>query len=1394
MRTVQNKLLALVAVISAMFTYGAYSQVMSESCSYDIFPVFIGGTKGHEKVSCFAYDAANDIIMIGGNTTSEDFAPASNEHGFLMAIDSAGNYKWGNFFYNVSYALSDIQGCVMSKDGKSLNLQGLGNSQPVLMSVNPPDGFINTYLSVEYYNRSEDLVPDYGIAGAVFEEEADVFDGQNYFYTAFTINDTMQMMRIRVNGDTPEIDWNQEIVDIDTTTQADDQIRRKDASFIHPDPEDDQLLYMTGRLRGYGSVVKFQKRDAVVRWWAEFTYLTKIYAYAHGKNDGQLYVCGDYQPNEAAATPDTAPYVDVKYTAGIAKMSRDGDVNWFKTFAGQHPSQNEANSVYDQDRCRGLAYNEDDNTLGIIIQTKASDVRTNTYPNNGQQYPGNYYDTLLIKLDRQGSVDDVVLIYQGDLEYDMYSAQQALFLHNDYYYFSGWSYGFKTNYNELQADTTSPKYDAYIYKYQFERDYYKCLYRYEPTASTVENLITTYGRSDNVINVRKRGSEMFAYKRRKDYFYPYISRYSGGFVLQDTFRIPRPCAYKSTNMTAVDYYRGQKPLTYDIFRENAATAVTLMTGGVLQYQTGESCDDIATLDKTKNTVIIQTDAENKVGVQQVLIRDCDVLNRLLEANLYINVLSNNYPDFVTEPTTSWTMAEGDVVTYRLPNVVDPEGNDEPEVYVDIMDAQEDKYPPFLMFENSTNTLIFKPNSKWVRGKQYYFTIVVKEKNSDSVKYSFYCTVRITGEVVEVPPEEKIQITYKLTEVDLDGRGSIYFDTPVNMTYLEENFGDVFDVFWRDTEWKQNQLDRDLTGFDVENWGKADNQSIDFKLEFAKPYQIGLLLKRSDKLFVRIKEGVNATEFFITNSSITTLENNEAQIRLEMIFDWDNPNMATMRTIAKNMYWVLISIIVLQFILLTLRKVGLLPVWVFIEYLQLVGFMPIYNFRLIPYLYDAFKPSLVSHMIIFDETPGLPEMDKEYFNDNYEYYWLSTGRMAQSFAFIILFLIIILISNLVVFIIYKTSGGNSGLHGWAEKKLVQFKYNVYIRFYMLAYFDLTFFSIMKIMDENNSTTTRKAMLLLSYITFVLSIIIPVFLIAHINRRFEVLSLKQAKQSFNTLLLKIDKGSRWRVMNPAYFFARRALTAMLLTLPIDNTFIFLQYVFILMSSHAYILYMVACKPYQTPGINSYVLANETFYSALIIAIFIFSDATPEKSIKYGAGVALIVSLILLVVSNIVMNIVYLVQGPNTIKKAIKEANLKRAEKEALERAEEEERKLKKKKEEEEFTKIPDDTINVSGMEPGAGNANMGSVDEKKSKKKKGGKKKKGQEDEVVNGMGSDDFQQREKAEKRRKGDKEKNKTDDVTESNVPGRSKRRKTTNPDTIHGTDYPTAGTKGDML
>jgi len=48
-------------------------------------------------------------------------------------------------------------------------------------------------------------------------------------------------------------------------------------------------------------------------------------------------------------------------------------------------------------------------------------------------------------------------------------------------------------------------------------------------------------------------------------------------------------------------------------------------------------------------------------------------------NLYIEVLANTYPDFVSEPETTFWVDSDDVYSYQLPAVVDPEGNDEPEV-------------------------------------------------------------------------------------------------------------------------------------------------------------------------------------------------------------------------------------------------------------------------------------------------------------------------------------------------------------------------------------------------------------------------------------------------------------------------------------------------------------------------------------------------------------------------------------------------------------------------------------------------------------------------------------------------------------------------------------------
>ena len=85
-------------------------------------------------------------------------------------------------------------------------------------------------------------------------------------------------------------------------------------------------------------------------------------------------------------------------------------------------------------------------------------------------------------------------------------------------------------------------------------------------------------------------------------------------------------------------------------------------------------------------------------------------------------------------------------------------------------------------------------------------------------------------------------------------------------------------------------------------------------------------------------------------------------------------------------------------------------------MQLVAFMPLYNFKLIPYLYDAFKPFLISHLILFDDSILYTEMNDDYFNINYRYYWLPVSKLLQSLMNILILLVLVVIANLFIFIL------------------------------------------------------------------------------------------------------------------------------------------------------------------------------------------------------------------------------------------------------------------------------------------------------------------------------------------------------------------------------------------
>lgn len=137
-------------------------------------------------------------------------------------------------------------------------------------------------------------------------------------------------------------------------------------------------------------------------------------------------------------------------------------------------------------------------------------------------------------------------------------------------------------------------------------------------------------------------------------------------------------------------------------------------------------------------------------------------------------------------------------------------------------------------------------------------------------------------------------------------------------------------------------------------------------------------------------------------------------RIDIQFDFENTEMMYMRKFAEKTYWYLCGIVVFQYLMLAFRNIGFLPLWTLIEYMQLCAFIPLYNFRMIPYLYDAFKPFLVSHLVLTDEARFLTEFENDFFNINYDYFGLNIAKLAQALALVTILGGIIIFINIVVF--------------------------------------------------------------------------------------------------------------------------------------------------------------------------------------------------------------------------------------------------------------------------------------------------------------------------------------------------------------------------------------------
>lgn len=115
-------------------------------------------------------------------------------------------------------------------------------------------------------------------------------------------------------------------------------------------------------------------------------------------------------------------------------------------------------------------------------------------------------------------------------------------------------------------------------------------------------------------------------------------------------------------------------------------------------------------------------------------------------------------------------------------------------------------------------------------------------------------------------------------------------------------------------------------------------------------------------------------------------------------------------------------------MLAARQVGFLPLWTLIEYMQLCAFIPLYNFKMIPYLYDAFKPFLVSHLVLTNKAFIMQEFEDDYFEDTYRYFWLNTAKLGQALALMCVLFGLTVVLNILIGVVYLVTPNKKGRCG------------------------------------------------------------------------------------------------------------------------------------------------------------------------------------------------------------------------------------------------------------------------------------------------------------------------------------------------------------------------------
>ena len=185
-------------------------------------------------------------------SASPDYVPAANPHAFVFAVDQKGDWKWGHFFYNVSYAVSSIDGMIMSQNNTYLNCLAQANNKVIIINLDPSTGQIKKFVSLDPMVTQPKT--SFSTFQGLYHEEYAV-DGEAYYYLTFyqSIDQARSTHFLKIQIASLEIVWHYTIPGIGSSlpnplitpsTTKDDQPK-----FLSMDSSNVNEFYIMGRFR-----------------------------------------------------------------------------------------------------------------------------------------------------------------------------------------------------------------------------------------------------------------------------------------------------------------------------------------------------------------------------------------------------------------------------------------------------------------------------------------------------------------------------------------------------------------------------------------------------------------------------------------------------------------------------------------------------------------------------------------------------------------------------------------------------------------------------------------------------------------------------------------------------------------------------------------------------------------------------------------------------------------------------------------------------------------------------------------------------------------------------------------------------------------------------------------